>query len=120
MLVACDEHFETKEVYGSYTPIGYKNSYDTIQLKPDSVYHRRIYNKNHKLVLEMDGKWVLERSHIIHFIPFYLNLDIDLVKFPKSVTDTSGGWGGSLETQSGNIQFCVGYYIDSNCYRKIQ
>lgn len=121
-FASCDEHFEADDLYGYYAPALYKNTFDTIQLKPDSIYHRKVYDKNNKLVLEMNGNWQLERNNIIHFTPFYLNLDVDLSKFPQSVNDTSGGWQGRLETRNGVIGFCVGYFakIDTNCYRKVK
>lgn len=119
-FASCDEHFEAEELYGYYAPVGYKNTFDTIQLKPDSVYHRKVYDKNSELVLEMNGKWQIERNNILHFTPFYLNLDVDLAKFPQSVNDTSGGWQGRLETRKGVIGFCVGYFENENCYRKVR
>jgi len=120
LQVSCVEHVKESQVYGYYTPLGYRNTFDTIHLMSNSVYHRKVYDQNNKLVLEMDGRWNLERASSVHFVPFYLNLDDDLVQFPHSVDDTSGGWGGSLKTINGKIRFCVGHYVDSNCYQKLE
>lgn len=123
LLTSCIEHFEEREIYGYYTPIDYKNSFDTIQLLPDGVYHRKVYDRNKKLLLEMNGKWTLKDNENLQFDPFYLNLDDDLVKFPEQVKDTTGGWAGNLEANNGKIQFCVGYYApklsNQNCYCKL-
>lgn len=120
LLSSCDENFKEKELYGNYAPINYKNTFDTIQLKPQGVYHRRVFDSNNKLVLKMDGKWSLEKNTIIHFNSYFLNLDRDVAKFPELLQDTSGGGGGLLGTHNGTIQFCVGYYETDNCYRKIK
>ena len=119
LLVSCDEHHEEKEVYGYYTPVDYKNNFDTIQLQPQGIYYRKVYDKNKKLLLEINGKWELEGNTVVHFETFYLNLDDDLVMFPSNVSDTTGGWRGSLETRNNKIQFCVGYLQGENCYQKI-
>jgi hypothetical protein len=122
LLTACDEHFEEKELYGYYAPTLYNNTFDTIQLKPDSVYHRKVYDKNNKLVLDMEGKWEFKDRHRIVFDGFFLNLDRDLVKFPDLVKDTDMAMDTYFETRKGVIGFCVGYFaeIDTNCYRKIK
>lgn len=118
---SCVEHFEEKEVYGYYMPFAYKNNFDTIQLQPHGVYHRKVYDINKKLLLEMKGKWKLEKKHRIILNGFYLNLDDDLVKFPHLVNDTAMSVNTYFETHSGTIQFCgMGHYPDDNCYRKIK
>lgn len=120
LFYSCNEHFKENELYGFYAPVGYKNNFDTIELKPKGVYHRKVYDKNNKLVLEMNGRWKFENNHIVHFEPFYLNLDDDLIKFPNVTKDTSGGWRGSFKTHKGKIQFCVGYHQGENCYCKVK
>lgn len=119
LLVSCDEHFEEKEVYGYYTPVDYKNNFDTIQLQSQGVYYRKVYDMNKKLLLEIKGKWKLEGNTVVHFESFYLNLDDDLLKFPNNVSDTTGGWRGSLENRNNTTHFCVGHHQGKNCYRKI-
>ncbi len=69
----------------------------------------------------MEGKWKLvNQNSQIQIEPFYLNLDDDLIKFPDNVRDTSMVIIKNLETRTGSIQFCVGYYEGENCYRKIK
>jgi len=120
LFSSCDNSYTEKELYGSYVPINYKNTTDTIVLRPGEIYQRKVYDKNKNLVLEMDGKWRLEKSTIIHFDSYFLNLDRDIAKFPELLQDTSGGGGGTIETRNGAIQFCVGYHENENCYQKIK
>ncbi len=125
LFFSCVGHFEEKEVYGYYTPVDYKNNFDTIQLQPQGIYQRKVYDKNKKLLLEMKGEWKLvNQNSQIQMRPFYLNLDDDLVKFPDNVKDTSMAVIESLEISNGKIQFCVGYYSadlpNQNCYQKIK
>lgn len=121
LLSSCDEHFEEKEMYGYYTPIDYKNNFDTLQLQPEGLYYRKVYDRNKKLLLEMNGKWKFENNHTLKLETFYHNLDDDLVKFPESVKDTTSGVTTSFESRNNTIQFCVGYYNDEkNCYGKVK
>lgn len=106
LFSSCVEHFEEKEVYGYYTPVGYKNNFDTLQLQPDNVYYRKVYDINKKLLLEMKGKWKMEVNHRIILSPFYMNLDDDLVKFPELVNDTTGGVNTYFEMRNGKVRFC--------------
>lgn len=116
---SCDNRYTEKELYGTYVPINYKNTFDTVQLEPRNIYHRKIYDKNNKLVLEMNSTWRIEKNTIIHFDSYFLNLDRDVSKFPELLQDTSGGGGGLIETRKGVIGFCVGYHENENCYKKI-
>jgi hypothetical protein len=118
MLSSCDAHFEERSLYGCYTPANYRNSIDTLYLQPQGLYHRKVYDKNHKLVLDMNGKWSLEKKHIIKLSPYYLNLDDDLIRFPDNVYDTTGEVTTFFEAQNGVVQFCVGYHEGENCYQK--
>jgi hypothetical protein len=117
---SCSNRYTEKELCGMYVPVGYKNTFDSIQLKPQGVYHRKVCDKNNKLVLDMNGKWSLERNNIIHFDSYFFNLDRDVTKFPELLQDTSGGGGGSIETRKGVLGFCVGYHENENCYKKIK
>lgn len=120
VLTACNKRFNEKDLYGCYSPVGFQNTYDTICLKADGIYHRKVYDKNKSLVLETTGKWFVEKKAIIHFDNFFLNLDRDIVKYRELVQDTLGGGGGLLENKKGIIQFCVGYHEGENCYQKIR
>ncbi len=118
-FLSCDGQFKENELYGYYAPINYKNTFDTIQLQPHRKYHRRIYDNKSNLVLEMDGKWNLEKNTVIHFDSGFLNLDRDVVLFPELLNDTSEGWAGWIDIKQGRINFCVGYHEGENCYLKL-
>jgi hypothetical protein len=117
---SCDQKFEEKELYGFYSPIDYKNTYDTIQLKPNGVLQRRVYDRNRTLVLNQSGKWQLDGNTIIKFRTFFVNLDRDVAKFPELLADTLGGWGAKLKKKQHGLKFCVGHDINENCYQKIK
>jgi len=119
-LASCIEYFESDEILGTYVPIGYKNSFDTIQLKPEGVYHRKVYDITNELLLETDGRWSLLNKSQIKLNGFYQNLDDDLVKFPYLVKDTNMEIITNIETQNGHLQFCIGYFDGENCYRKLK
>ncbi|MEP6464911.1 MAG: hypothetical protein ABJB05_01340 [Parafilimonas sp.] len=116
---ACDNSYKEKELYGAYVPIDYKNTFDTIILKPNGEYNRKIYNKNNKRVLDMNGEWEFKNSNRLKIEGFYLNLDDDLIKFPNSINDTDMSIDTYFETQNSVIKFCVGYHHNGNCYKKI-
>lgn len=121
LFSSCVEHFEEKEVYGYYTPVCYKNNFDTVWLKPDGIYHRKVYDRNKKLLLEMNGKWSLtEQKSKLKIDGFYLNLDDDLVKFPHLVMDTNMELISVIKTNNNAIEFCVGHRPDENCYQKVR
>jgi len=118
---SCTDNFTEKEVIGYYVPIGYKNTFDTIQLMQGEKYHRKVYDKNKKLVLDMIGNYkLLDNGSKIDFHSYFLNLDRDLEKFPELVKDTNFGAELSLERIKNTIQFCTGYEIYSNCYQKLK
>ncbi len=119
-LASCAQHFTKQEVLGTYVPVGYKNTFDTIQLRQDGVYHRKVFDKSSKLILEMDGKWEIRNDAEIQFYSFYFNLDDDLIKFPELVKDTTRGRSGILEMHNNTIQFCLGYYQGENCYQRVK
>ena len=72
LLVSCDESFRSDEIIGVYVPIGYKNSYDTIWIRPDSLYSRKVYNAENKIVLTTTQKYVFINNNIIDFF-YFLN-----------------------------------------------
>ena len=88
------------------------------------MYHRKVYDVKKHLVLDMNGKWNFynNKKSQIQFHNFYLNLEDDLVKFPKLVEDTLGGGSFNMVWSKGKIEFCVGYYSadlpNQNCYKK--
>lgn len=104
---------------GYYTPISYKNNFDTLHLQKDGIFTRKVYDKDEKLLLDMQGNWS-NRNDKLKLTPFYLNLDDDLKRFPHLVKDTTGEVLTFFEYRDGSIEFCVGYYVGQNCYKKIE
>lgn len=121
VLISCS--YSTREMIGTYAPMDYKNTYDTIQLAEDSIYYRRVYDINKKLVLKMKGKWKVDHDIVEFEPPYFWNIDRDLVKFPELLNDTIGNGIGYIWKQSWTIQFCVGADAadlpDQGCYLKI-
>jgi hypothetical protein len=125
LFSSCVAHFEDKEIIGIYTPSDYKNNFDTLELKPNGTYERKVYDKNKKLLLEMKSNWSLvEQGSKIKIDGFYFNLDDDLLKFPHLAKDTNMVMQCVLEKENDILQFCVGYYApklsNQNCYKKIK
>jgi hypothetical protein len=116
-LTSCDEKFEISDLYGSYSPIGYENNFDTIFFKDKNMFQRRVYDKNKKLILTQNGTWILKDKHKLFIESFYRNLDDDLVRFPETI-DTNFSLSTYFETVDGKIQFDIGYYIGENCFQK--
>jgi hypothetical protein len=114
---SCDEHFEKSDLYGCYTPIGYKNNFDTIIFKAKNKFRRRVYDKNKKLILDQKGTWVLKDKQPLLIETFYRNLDDDLVHFPEKI-DTNFSLSTYFETVDGKIQFDFGNFIGENCFQK--
>ena len=114
---SCDEHFEKSDIYGCYTPIGYKNNFDTIIFKVKNKFRRRVYDKNKKLILDQKGTWVLKDKHTLLIETFYRNLDDDLVRYPEKI-DTNFSLSTYFETVDGKIQFDFGHFIGENCFQK--
>jgi len=118
-LSACNSRYEVNDLIGCYSPIGYVNTYDTICLNSNNTYCRKVYDKNKNLVLNMSGKWYLERNSTIQFNSFFLNLDRDIEKYNELIQDTLGGWSAMIENPKNKLTFCIGYYDGDNCYQKI-
>ncbi len=119
-LVVVNNFFFEVEVIGTYTPVDYKNNFDTIQLLSDHTYNRSIYGKNNKLILKTKGHWHLGDFHMLDFDPFLVNFDDDFLKYPESLSDSLNGWYGDLSLKGNHIQFCTGHFEFQYCYRKIK
>jgi len=117
-LSSCDQQFTESDLYGVYSPMNYKNTLDTIQIKSGGIYHRKVYDRNGNLALEMSGKWNIKGRNEIQFYSFFQNLDRDIFQFPELLSDTTGGLSATLESKENTIQFCIGHYQGKNCYRK--
>jgi hypothetical protein len=112
------EDYKESDFYGYYSPIGYVNNFDTIQLKPNNLYQRRVYDKNKKLIRVMKGTWFLKKNNSIMFNYFYQNLDDDLVRFPELTLDTNMCLTTYFKIYKGEIKFCIGYHEGQNCFQK--
>ena len=123
-VYACMRNFNEKEMIGTYSPLDYKNTYDTIQLNDHNIYRRKVYDINKKLVLDTKGIWSIDEDIIVFKSPFFLNLDRDLEKFPELLQDTISNGVGYIYLYNGTIKFCVGHASASlpnqNCYRKLK
>lgn len=124
--------YSEKEMIGIYAPTDYINTFDTIQLKENNLYYRKLYDFNKNLVLEMQGEWNVEGDVIEFKSPYFLNLDSDLTRFPGLLQDTvSNGlgyiwaaWQPLFFSKRNNLSFCVGHFAlsqsDQNCYQKLK
>jgi hypothetical protein len=122
LFVSCG--YTEKELIGVYAPTDYKNTFDTIQLKEHNKYHRKVYDKNKKLVLEMQGEWNIKEDVIEFKSPYFFNLDRDLVEFPELLQDTASNGLGYVWKKKDTLEFCVGHFAvdlpDQNCYQKLK
>lgn len=120
IFVSCS--FSESQMIGTYTPIDYKNTFDTIWLSSDNLYERRVYDSRNKLVLIMEGKWSIDQDVIQFKSPYFANFDRDVIAFPELLRDTISSGVGYLHRNNGKIEFCIGLYtpdIMENCYQKI-
>lgn len=122
LFVSCG--YTEKELIGVYAPTDYKNTFDTIQLKEHNKYHRKVYDKNKKLVLEMQGEWDIKEDVIEFKSPYFFNLDRDLVEFPELLQDTASNGLGYVWKKKDTLKFCVGHFAvdlpNQNCYQKLK
>jgi hypothetical protein len=119
LVVSCDS-FTEREMLGTYAPVNYHNTFDTIQLGPQGRYARRVFDQNRRLVLQTSGEWRLKHDVIAFAAPYFFNLDRDLVAFPELLQDTDGNGSGRVEQRQGAVAFCVGYHEGENCYLKVK
>jgi hypothetical protein len=40
----------SEDIYGKYSPISYKNSFDTLTINKDGIYNRRVYDKKEEII----------------------------------------------------------------------
>ncbi len=117
LLFSC-QNMSSEDIYGKYSPISYRNSFDTLTINKDGTYNRRIYDKNKKRLLNYNSKYKLE-GNTIEFDDFYLNLDKDLVTFPEDINDVDMTYTTFFEKKDKNITLCFGYHSGENCYKKV-
>lgn len=123
-MCSCTDNFTEREVIGYYVPLDYNNTYDTIQLMKNGKYHRKVYDKRKKLILNIISNYELRNEGSkIYFNSYFLNLDRDLEQFPELTDDTTGEAELIIEKVGNTIQFCTGYLSaslpDQNCYQKV-
>ncbi len=117
LLFSC-QNISSEDIYGKYSPISYKNSFDTLTINKDGIYNRRVYDKKKKRLLNYNSKYKLE-GNTINFDDFYLNLDKDLVTFPEDINDVDMTYTTFFEKKDKNITLCFGYHSGENCYKKV-
>jgi hypothetical protein len=84
LLISC-HNISDKDIYGKYSPVSYKITYDTLTIRRDEYYNRVIFDKNGKKFLNYNAKYLLKSPLTIKFSDFYFNLDKDLTVFPEEV-----------------------------------
>lgn len=117
LLFSC-QNISSEDIYGKYSPISYKNSFDTLTINKDGTYNRRVYDRKKKRLLNYNSKYKLE-GNTIKFDDFYLNLDKDLVTFPEDINDVDMTYTTFFEKKDKNITLCFGYHSGENCYKKV-
>ena len=116
-LFAC-QNISENNIYGKYSPISYKNTFDTITIKRGGIYDRVVYDKNGKKMLHYKSTYKLNQLSI-EFSDFYFNLDNDLTVFPEDVKDLDMTFTTNFEKINDEITVCFGYHDGENCYKKV-
>lgn len=119
LIVSCSFSTSENTLYGKYAPIGYRITFDTITLKENQIYFRKIYNNKKQLVFSTTGKWKLKGNTKIEFENFFENFDRNVERYPELLSDTLGGVEILIEQNLGKTSFCFGYFPGENCYEKI-
>ena len=119
-ISSCSDSYTSKELLGNYVPTAFVNTKDTIRFLENGIYERVVYNKNGQLALKMKSFWSLDAKCKLRMDHFYLNFDDDLISHPHLVNDTAMVMSTVVESKNGGIQFCVGYQLGENCYRKLR
>lgn len=117
VIMSC-QGINQNEVYGKYSPMSYKNTFDTLIIKKEGKYRRVVYDKMKTKLLDYESKYSLD-GNLINFDSFYFNLDKDLVAFPNDVKDVDMTFTTYFEEIDGNVSLCFGYHEGENCYKKI-
>ncbi|WP_144283140.1 hypothetical protein [Chryseobacterium echinoideorum] len=115
-IMSC-QGINQNDVYGKYSPMSYKNTFDTLIIKKEGKYRRVVYDKMETKLLDYESTYSLE-GNLINFDSFYFNLDKDLVAFPNDVKDVDMTFTTYFEEIDGNVSLCFGYHEGENCYKK--
>jgi hypothetical protein len=117
----CRRQFRMSDLEGTYVPVDFNNTTDTIRLVRNGVYQRVVYNVSNEMVLKMSGRWEFDPlGNALRLHGFYLNLDDDLASFPELVNDTSMEMNTIVQQSTMGVQFCVGYISGENCYCRVR
>ncbi len=119
LIVSCSFFTSENTLLGKYAPVGYKKNFDTIILKSNQIYSRKIYNNEKRMVFSTTGKWKLIDNTKIEFENFFENFDRDIERYPELLSDTLGGVEVVVEQSISKTSFCFGYFQGENCYNKI-
>lgn len=63
LLFSC-QNISSEDIYGKYSPISYKNSFDTLTINKDGTYNRRVYDRKKIKILPFALVIILERIAI--------------------------------------------------------
>jgi hypothetical protein len=97
-------YFPRSEVVGTYTARHFLNNRDTVHLRTDGSYHRKVLDHQGHLALDMEGTWRL-RHDVLELDAWYDNLDDDLVKWPEKACDNDMDMQFLLSRRPFNITF---------------
>lgn len=124
VFISCAKRFSKEEILGTYIAEGYTHSFDTIVLQQNNRYHRKVYNVEKELLLDMEATYEFDGNNRIDLSSFYVNLDDNLIKFPNQVSDTTSLTSIILKEHNGKIVFCLGSIFGKSefdyCYNKIE
>jgi hypothetical protein len=77
-------------MYGTYVYNKCNNSYDTLILSNDGIYHQSLYSLDKYLIYENTGKWYIRSNRIV--------LKNVLINDDNSICLNFSGWNNSLIT----------------------
>lgn len=124
IFTSCSRSFSQDEIIGAYVAEEYIHSFDTIYLKNNNLYQRKVYNKKKELLLDMEATYEFDNSNRIDLSSFYVNLDNNLIEFPNEVNDTTSLTSLVLKINKDRIVFCLGGIFGNGeydkCYEKIK
>lgn len=116
LIFSC-QNISDEDIYGKYSPISYRNTYDTLTIHKNGIYNRMVYNKRGDKLLDYKSKYKL-KGLSIKFYDYYLNLDKDLIAFSEDVKDVDMTYTTYFEKKEKDIVLCFGYHKGENCYKK--
>jgi hypothetical protein len=118
---SCNGLLPETSVVGTYVAYEYEHNIDTLELLPNSLYHRKIVNKKNQLIYEAYERWSFEKNGVVDLEQFLINYDDDFDRFPELSCDVSGGFQVEINTYGATARFCTGpaKSLDEFCYYRI-